>query len=221
MEFIQWLKDKKYLLVFCICGLIFNYIAFTPGFLTPDSLAQYEQSLSGQYGDWHPPVMAFIWHLLDKIHRGPQLMLLLQLGCLWGSGYLLLDTYKNRVWYFLIIIVLFAPFVQNFAGYIIKDSQMALCWLLAFSILFRTIVIERKISKVAAAFSLLFLTYGAWVRPNALPGCIPLCFLWVWVTFNSVKTRNKTITAIIIFTFIILTQWIFTTQFIKPREAVN
>jgi hypothetical protein len=218
MNFMKPLNQKKYLIVFCVLGFILNYVAYHPGFLSPDSFEQYGQSLSGNYSDWHPPVMALLWHVFNFVHQGPQLMLVFQLCCLWVSGFLLLDSFDSYFWKALIVVLLFAPFVQNFVAYIIKDSEMALCWLLGFAILLRAAAKQRKMSAAEAVCSLLLLTYGCWVRPNAFPGCLPLCFLWVWLFSDNKSIVKKALIAISLFAAIFAGQWIVTSQLIKPRK---
>ena len=78
--------------VFCVLGFLATIAIFYPGLATPDSLDQFQQGLTGHYTDWHPPVMALLWSLLDKVWIGPQPMLLLQAGGYWLAVYLLLAT---------------------------------------------------------------------------------------------------------------------------------
>ena len=184
--------DKKfhipYTALACFVCFIANVYAYLPGFLSPDSIDQYGQSLTGQYNDWHPIAMAVFWSLLNKFFVGPQVMLVYQVGCLWLSIYLLLLSTKKAGWRIAIWIFAFAPFVQNFAGYIIKDSQMALSWLLSCSILFFFYQRNKAVPVYAAIISGLLLVYGCLVRPNAIPGAIPLYLFWAWMlVYNNRK----------------------------------
>jgi hypothetical protein len=55
------------------------FVAYSwPGFMTWDSVNQLLQARSGHYGNWHPPIMARLWSVLDAIVAGPALMLVLQ-----------------------------------------------------------------------------------------------------------------------------------------------
>jgi hypothetical protein len=218
MSFNLLLKNNQFFLFFCVFGFAINYIAYFPGFLSIDSIYQYGQVIMGKYDDWHPPIMAFFWHFLDKVYAGPALMLLFQLFCLWASGYLLLKTFDNRLWRILVILLLFAPFVQNFAGYVIKDNEMALSWLLAFAIMFRALNGQRKMNGFEAFFSFLLLAYGTWVRSNALPGLLPLGFLWVSVLFNSQGTLKKIALTAGMSVFILGCQLFVNNVLIKPEK---
>jgi hypothetical protein len=53
-----------------------------PGYLMTDSIAQLYQARSGVYDDWHPPLMARLWALIEHVVTGPIGMLALQLGLL-------------------------------------------------------------------------------------------------------------------------------------------
>ncbi len=55
-------------------------VMFYPGGMSIDSYTQLGQARSGQFGDWHPPVMAWLWRGADAIVRGPLLMLVGQLA---------------------------------------------------------------------------------------------------------------------------------------------
>jgi len=167
-----------------IAGFVLNLIAFYPGFLNPDSLNQYRESVRGVYSDWHPPVMALLWSGFNAIHEGPALMLILQLGLLWGSCYLLYPQCTRRPWRVLVVGLLLAPFVQNFAGVIVKDSQMALSLLLALAMMLTTASRQKKPTVPQVVGVALLLTYCSWIRINALPAVIPLCFLWSWIMFR-------------------------------------
>ena len=117
---------------FCLLGFVANFIACYPGYMTGDSLDQYAQSLSAEYSNWHPPIMAAWWRVLNIISSGPQSMLAFQLACLWVGIYFLFSLLRGSKWWYLTVFLFaFAPFVQNFSGYIIKDSQMAITWFLA------------------------------------------------------------------------------------------
>jgi hypothetical protein len=177
-----------------IAGFVLNLVAFYPGFLNPDSLNQYSESLSGVYADWHPPAMAVLWRGFNAIAEGPAPMLVLQLGLLWGSCYLLYPLCNRRAWRLLVVGAFLAPFVQNFAGVIIKDSQMALSLLLAGAIMLTAAVRQKKPTVPQMAGVALLLVYSSWIRLNALPAVLPLCFLWSWVTF-----RGRSLTVILSF----------------------
>lgn len=180
-------------LLLTLAGLTADAFAFYPGFLSPDSLDQYAQALHNSYSDWHPPVMAALWHLLLPLYNGPQPMFFLQLLLLWTSFYLLMRFFMQRYGYLSILVILFfsAPFVQNFIGVVWKDVQMATSWLLASAIMIPVFFAKRKLQAWEAVLVLLLITYGCWVRPNAFAGIIPLVALWLMLLSNSTVNGRK------------------------------
>lgn len=167
-------------LVLSILGGVIGLVAYYPGFMSSDTLDQYEQSLTKNYGDWHPPVMAAWWSVLNIFYRGPQTMLIFQLILYWGGFYILCRTITMQVQKQLLLFIIFllAPFLQNFLGYIVKDVQMALSWFFAFALIMRAEWQKREMTRIESALSFLLILYGTLVRINALPGALPLVFLW-------------------------------------------
>ncbi|MEI9946499.1 MAG: hypothetical protein WDN26_20040 [Chitinophagaceae bacterium] len=201
-----------------VTGFFINLVAYYPGFMSPDSLDIYEQSIHHHYRDWHPPVMAWFWSLLNRIYEGPQVMLIFQLGLLWTGFYLLASSWfqSKRIRTWLFFGLLLAPFVQNFAGYIIKDAQMALSWFVSFSIIARANYKSRRMTKAEAAFSFLFILYGSLVRINALPGAIPLFYLWFDNYFPWAKRRLAMAGAVVASMFLVVGCQSILNKILKP-----
>lgn len=63
--------------------------AYWPGLMTWDAIRQYDQATSGDFDDWHPPAMEYLWRQLGAFGSGPAPMLVLQLLLYW-SGFALL-----------------------------------------------------------------------------------------------------------------------------------
>lgn len=68
---------------------ILQAAAYWPGIMTWDAARQYGQALSGEFDDWHPPAMEWLWRQVLAVHSGPAPMLVVQLALYWG-GYALL-----------------------------------------------------------------------------------------------------------------------------------
>ncbi len=118
---------KRYLpyaIVGAAWALLFAYAH--PGLLGVDSIYQLVQARSGVYGNWHPPMMAVIWGVLDRIVAGPLLMFVLQTA-LFAVG---LYSLARRYWAPLpasivaASMLVFPPVFVVLAG-IFKDALMA------------------------------------------------------------------------------------------------
>lgn len=219
-------KNNKVFLILSIIGFLANFITYYPGFLSPDGIDQFTQALNNSYSDWHPPIMSGLWHVLLIFYYGPQCMLFFQLILLWTSFYFLLmlfkSNYRNLFW--LVLIFIAAPFVQNFAGNIWKDVHMAFSWFLATSIMLMAFFDNRKMHTYEAIVCILLLSYGCWVRINALPGLIPLLYLWVMLlkTTRSPKkyfVMRLSMKACFISILIVLSQIAITKTILKPHKS--
>lgn len=219
MKFLKLLNINKWQAIVCIIGFILNFIAYYPGFLSPDSFDQYSQAVSGQYNDWHSPVMAVIWRAFLRIYPGTLLILIFQLSLLWTGVYLLLNSVKSKLWYILVLLFSLAPFVQNFAAYIVKDTQMAFSWLLAVAIIFRAGSQNKKLSKIEALICFLLIAYGSWVRINALPGSIALCYLLSWIIFKNRSKYIRLVSAIFCWVIIGAGHWYFDYNVVKAEKT--
>jgi len=219
MNFLRSLNINQWLGIACVSGFTLNLIAYYPGFLSPDSFDQYSQAASGQYNDWHSPIMAVLWGLFIKVRPGTLLILIFQLGLLWTSVYLLLSSIKSKLWYVLILLFSLAPFIQNFAAYIVKDTQMAFSWLLAVAIILRAGLSKGKLSKTEAVICFLLITYGSWVRINALPGSIALCYLLSWIIFKNKTKYIRLVSAIFVWVIIGVGHWVFDYNIIKAEKT--
>src|SRR5438093_10213584 len=67
------------LLALVIGWVLLLFSAFRPGLMSWDSLQQYEQGLSGRYGNWHPPVVSLLNGIAARLAGSPWPLLLAQL----------------------------------------------------------------------------------------------------------------------------------------------
>jgi len=155
-----------------VCAL--EGVAYWPGQMTWDSIRQYGQALSGDFDDWHPPAMEWLWRCLLPVAQGPATMLAVQLLLYWG-GVLLLVGRAARIarGRLAVMIALGAamPVVVVLMATIIKDSLMAGLLMLAAGIL---AWLPREGKWWARGIALALLVAAATLRFNALPACLPL-----------------------------------------------
>lgn len=106
--------------------LLFAVYAY-PGYMSYDSAWQLGQARGlDPFSDWHPPMMALIWRILDTIIAGPVLMLVLQsVTFLLGSYVLLGRVMSKRAAAITAAVVLVLPQNIHVMAVIWKDSQMA------------------------------------------------------------------------------------------------
>ncbi|MEZ4361877.1 MAG: hypothetical protein R3B48_16930 [Kofleriaceae bacterium] len=143
-----------------------------PGYMSYDSVWQLVQARGVEpLSDWHPPLMAFMWRLLDRVIAGPILMLVLQsVLFLLGLHALLRRFMPPRAAALVASLVLIAP--QNIVvmGVIWKDSQMAAFLLAAIPALLS----EHRRYRVLGYVALVIATG---LRYNAAAATLPLLVL--------------------------------------------
>jgi hypothetical protein len=147
---------------------------YWPGLMHVDSTIQYDQALSGQLYDWHPPAMAWLWRQFIPLWPGPAPMFLLQLGLYW-SGFGLLALWALRQGRtglaFAIVACALMPLSLARLGSILKDCLMAGALVSATGLLALS---RQKRSVVLRLSALALLLFAATLRSNAFLACIPL-----------------------------------------------
>jgi len=158
-------------------------LSYWPGLVTWDSVRQYDQALSGEFDDWHPPLMEWIWRQFLPVMHGPAPMLGLQLG-FYAAGFALLILAAIRAglrWRALAIgCCALLPIPIALMGTIIKDSLMAGALLCAAG-LAATAAWERTGARAGLFLrvaGLLLCLFAAALRFNAVPAILPIA-IWL------------------------------------------
>lgn len=166
--------------ILMIAGLGMATIAFAywPGIMIDDARWQYQQSVDNAYEDWHPPLMAWIWHHLIPLAPGPGPMLLLQLSLCWtGIALVAVWLYRRASPRFAIAAactgLLPAPFALM--GSITKDCLMAGALSCAVGLLLWSATVRNRTGRAALiAAGIIALLLAAALRVNAFVACVPL-----------------------------------------------
>ncbi len=167
-------------------------LSFWPGIMIWDSGRQYGQALSGQFDDWHPPLMEWIWRLLIPLLPGPGLMLILQLGLYgFGLGFLAWRSRRQentRQAFWLAATSLFPPTLLLMAT-VIKDSLMAAALLAAFALLCHFRDTGNRLSRL---IGIALIVIASCLRFNAFLAGLPL----LWMAFPAYWTAHRGRTAL-------------------------
>lgn len=173
--------------ILLLAALAFILLSHYPGSFNPDSLEQYEQALTGQYNDWHPPVMAFLWSLFLPLAQGALPMFIFQLGLLTASVILLYVHHariSHRRWVFLALPAL--PWIMALAGLLVKDVSMAFSLLFAFTA-FHIWCDGGRSRALWGAAGVLCLCYAFMLRANAIFAVAPIIFYTLRYAFPQRK----------------------------------
>lgn len=201
VDIIQMIYKKilnKKNIVFCIplIGFLISWIAFYPGFMSYDSLMQYDMSKTLIFNDSNPPIMAWVWSILNIFFIGPEGLLFFHLLLLWFGLYFFYRYNKknNDKYPWLIFIVGFLPWVINFSGVLWKDVGMAYSFLLFIALSLGSFNLLRF------CFALIILFYTINVRYNSIFAAIPVLYFIFRYWFQGIS-RIKTIALVFAMVF--------------------
>jgi hypothetical protein len=151
-----------------------------PGLAEYDSVEQFRQALTGQYDDWHPPVMARLWSFLHVLGGGAAPMMVLQIALYWlGLGLVagaLARTDRSRA-AALVLAVGALPGVAVWQWAVLKDIQMVAAMLAAVGIVAWWRLRGERVPWAAVAIVIALLGYATLVRANAVFATVPLAVM--------------------------------------------
>ncbi|PXW58252.1 hypothetical protein C7450_106434 [Chelatococcus asaccharovorans] len=164
-----------------IAGFAGTYWSFYPGLMTSDSVDQFEQAQRFAFSDWHPPIMALIWHYLDRLSAGTVGLFALILGLYWSGFWLLAVRFaRSRPSLgYLTLLAAFSPMLVTIPAMLWKDSLVFSCFLSASGLLAASASRTGIRRAVLITPALLLLLTGALARHNAMLAAAPLLLLAV------------------------------------------
>lgn len=163
--------------------IILTVFIFQPGYLNNDAVDQLGQARSGQFSDWHPPAMSWLWRQLDVIAPGSLGIFILQTTLYWiGLGLLISLTTPHLSTRSLLLLTGFFPPLFMFLSAVVKDVLMAVMFIFGFGLI---VLAGQRKSVPALIFGILFLAYGMLTRHNALLAAFPM-FLYAGLVFTRI-----------------------------------
>ncbi len=91
-----------------------------------NAVEQFQQGRSGEFTDWHPPIMSWVWGRLDRIVPGAAGLLILHSILYWGAlGMLINIATENPLRRSLYLLFGFYPPAFMLLGAMVKDVAMA------------------------------------------------------------------------------------------------
>lgn len=155
-----------------------SFAALWPGYALYDSVGQFRQALAGQYEDWHPPVMAWLWSGLHRAFGGTGGPLLaLQLGLYWLGFGLLAEALvyaRKNVAAGAVLLLGCSPLLLGWQAAILKDSQLLGALLAAFGLIASARLRDRRLTVLFTVPLIPLFGYALLVRSNAVFAVIPL-----------------------------------------------
>ena len=114
-------------LAVAVLGLAACVIADWPGHFPPDAINQLAQGRAGVYNFWHPPVMAWMLGLADRIAPGAPLFFVFQ-AALFFAGLSALALVRGAGWWAVLLAALISgsPLVLVYQGLVHEDMLFAI-----------------------------------------------------------------------------------------------
>jgi len=163
-----------------------SLLLFWPGVAMYDTVSQYEQVVTGQLTDWHPPVMARLWQLLAVFGPGTAPIFVPQIALYWGGIALLAGALagcgRARAALATVVIGL-CPVFLGWQAVVLKDSQMLGAMLAATGLIGWWRLAGRPVPRWAWVLAAVLIAYATLVRANAVFATVPFVAmlpLWSW-----------------------------------------
>jgi hypothetical protein len=114
------------LAIIAFAGFAASVAVNWPGHFPPDGIAQLAQGRSGVYNFWHPPVMAWLLGLADRIIAGAPLFIVMQAG-LFFAALTALASVRRPGWSgaALLGVIAASPLALIYQGLVVKDVLFA------------------------------------------------------------------------------------------------
>lgn len=160
-----------------LLGLALALGVFWPGYMSWDSAYQWWQSRHDAFDSVHPPLMAMIWQLSDRVLQGPGGMFALQAALLWSALAMFAAALPVRpALRFAIVLGLgFWPPLFALLPHVWKDLWTLAGFAWALALLAHDLRAPHRGWRFGA---LLALAFACAFRHNALTGALPLV-LWI------------------------------------------
>lgn len=167
---------------------------FFPGYMSYDSLHALRGARSGVTDSAWPPLVSYVWRMVELVCPHPSAMLFSQILLLFTSTAVIVFHYTRRIRYVLLSlgVALVIPVVLGTVAAIWKDVLMASFFLAAFAITLqiRSAGSRRRILGYAC-LAAIFLFCGTAARHNAVTATLPLAVYLSWELALALDLRRK------------------------------
>jgi hypothetical protein len=158
--------------------ILFFWAAY-PGVYVIDSMLQLKQAVGGSFGDWHPPIMSWIWGILINLTNSVECFFWLHTLVVFFSiflwSYIFLKLTQTPTWVVFLIAFL-SPVYLLYSGVVIKDTGTAFGLLAACGLAILPMLGGAN-KFISYSLAILLLFYSSSVRHNALPAVLPVLFI--------------------------------------------
>ena len=129
--------DRRPAAAVILLGFVASLIANHPGHFTPDSIWQLAQGREGLFNDWHPPIMAWLLGLADRVTPGAWSFIVGDTSLFHGALFALvaLEPRPRPICLPILVVWMISPIILIYQGVALKDVLFADAALAAFAAL--------------------------------------------------------------------------------------
>jgi len=171
-------------------------ISYWPGIMTWDAINQYGQEVDGEFDDWHPPAMAWLWRQLITVKVGPGPMFVLQLVLYWTGYATIVGAALRRRrtgMAFALAACALLPFPLAIMGSVLKDCLMEGVLLSAVGLL---LWVKPERDWAVRIWAILMLLFAATLRFNAFLATLPLLVALLPMAWRRTQLRLAAVSAV-------------------------
>jgi hypothetical protein len=186
-----------------LMGYVASLVADFPGHFPPDAIWQLAQGRAGHYNTWHPPIMAWLLGLADRVHPGAWLFVALNGALFYGGlfAFVALERRPRPLCLPVLVLWMLSPIVLIYQGAVLKDVLFANAALAGFAGLAWAgrLWAKRQSRYVLLGAALVLFTLAALARQNGfvVPLFAGLTLAAVVYTRSGVARRGRAVRAVI------------------------
>lgn len=208
-------REKVYLLTIPLLMSLGVAALFYPGFMSYDTLYALRGARNGVTDSLWPPMVSYVWRVVDLVSYNPSAMHFSQVFLLLFSIFVVLFLFTKTIAYAttFLLIYLSIPVVLGTVAVIWKDVLMAAFFLAGFAVIaFMRSVINRWWFIFLLLLALFIIFFGVCSRHNAITGAVPLLYYLALVVCSRVLKRPIHLWLGVILLGSVLTSTVFITK---------
>ena len=159
-------------------------LLFYPGFMSYDTLHALRGARNGVTDSMWPPMVSYVWRMVDLVSPNPSVMHFSQLFLLLSSIFYIVFFFTKKIIYAIALIVFYLsiPPILGTLAVIWKDVLMAAFFIAGFALIVSMrLAINRWVFIFLALLAIALIFLGVCSRHNAIAGAVPLLFFLAWV----------------------------------------
>lgn len=176
-------------LVISLVGLVFSFIAFFPGGMSPDSFDMWGMGWKWPWNDWHSTYISLLMNASRQLRDDPAIYLFFQLLLLWGGLYFFSAALRKTVgnWALLVPLLGFTPMFLGLSGYLHKTPLQVAIFIFVFSIIYLHHSWGSRMPGMWVMALLILFFIGMPLRRFGYITAIPLLIYFQYIVFSSVS----------------------------------